>query len=252
MGKVLRLGRKLYVPSYSEKVLSYDPIAYWMLDEKQGNVAWDVSRNEFHGAYTGVTLGQPGIGDGRTAPFFDGLNDFCDIYSVAFRDRFALTNHAAPGAVSEGTFVIWVKVFNVGVWTDGNPRYVLRLRADADNHTDVQKAGANNRIRMEYEANTILESQNNNGLVTVDWMQFLVTWSKSAGVDGEVKYYQDGVQSGATDTALGVWAGVLAIQTTVIGASTTAPVNPWHGWLAHCAIYGRALTPAEVADLAVI
>ena len=50
---------------YSEKVLALSPIAYWPLWEAAGAVAEDISGNGFDGAYTGVTLGQTGIGDGN-------------------------------------------------------------------------------------------------------------------------------------------------------------------------------------------
>ena len=48
----------------------------------------DISGNGFDGAYTGVTLGQDGIGDGNTCPLFDGANDFLDFYSAGFSSAF--------------------------------------------------------------------------------------------------------------------------------------------------------------------
>ncbi len=50
---------------YFRKVLSHRPIAYWPLWEASGSVAFDLAGNALHGAYTGVTLGQVGVGDGR-------------------------------------------------------------------------------------------------------------------------------------------------------------------------------------------
>ena len=114
--------RARWTPQYYQKVLSYDPIAYWMMDEKQGAVSYDMvtARNTGarNGAYTGVTLGQPGIGDGNTSPLFDGANDFTNIYSASF-------NAAFNGA--EGTLGIWMRVFNVAVWTDGTGTDQFRI-----------------------------------------------------------------------------------------------------------------------------
>ncbi len=126
-----RVARPLgyYLPSnYAHKVLATDQphlLAYWPLSEVAGSVAYDFSGNARHGAYTGVTLGKTGIGDGDTCPFFDGANDFVNIYSVSLRDAF-------NGA--EGTAMIWAKVFNVGVWTDGAYRNTLHLHTDGSTY----------------------------------------------------------------------------------------------------------------------
>ena len=79
------------VVTYREKVLSYSPIAYWMQAEAAGNDSLCQVDSNQDGTYTGVTLGQPGIGDGNTCPSFDGVNDYNDIYTTSFRDVFSLT-----------------------------------------------------------------------------------------------------------------------------------------------------------------
>ena len=83
-------------------------------------------------------------------------------------------------------------------------------------------------------------------------MCLALTWSKSAGVSGEVRAYYSGSQTGATQVALGVWAGPLAAGVTVIGAFSTAPILLWSGFLAHCAIWRRALSATQVARLATV
>ena len=59
--------------TYSDKILGYGPFAYFTLSDKVGLVARDLTVNANHGTYFGVTLGQPGIGDGRTSPYFDNI-----------------------------------------------------------------------------------------------------------------------------------------------------------------------------------
>ncbi|MFV1969356.1 MAG: hypothetical protein ACC628_28375, partial [Pirellulaceae bacterium] len=56
--------------------------------EASGSISDDLSPQGNDGAYTGVTLGQPGIGDGRTCPLFDGANDYNNIYSAALNTDF--------------------------------------------------------------------------------------------------------------------------------------------------------------------
>ncbi len=253
MGRVLRLRRKLHMPSYSERVLSYDPIAYWMLDEKQGSVAHCMVDSAQNGAYTGVTLGQPGIGDGRTCPFFDGLTDFTNIYTVSFRDAFALYNDPT-GLLdeSEGTVMIWAKVANVGAWTDGADRYLLNLYVDSANQIYLRKTSVNNHLYWHYEAGNIVKNQGIAGVTTIGWFALGITWSKSTGASGEVRYYYNGVQPHAVENTLGVWVGNLSATRTIIGARDTTPAYLWHGWLSHCVVWGYALTPAQMLSLSVV
>ena len=100
--------------AYYEKVLgiqSANMLAYWPVWEASGAVADNIEGTAARdGAYTGVDLGQPGIGDGNTCPWWDGANDYCNIYSTSLRDAF-------NGA--EGTIACWAKVNSAAVWTDG-------------------------------------------------------------------------------------------------------------------------------------
>jgi hypothetical protein len=222
-----------------EKVLALGPIAYWPLNESSGAVAYDISGNGYNGAHTGVTLGQTGIGDGNTCPLFDGTNDFTNVYTTGFRDAF-------NGA--EGTLQAWARVFNVGVWTDGlNARRIVNLRVDADNFIRIRKS-ANNTIIYEYKAGGTTENQSKSSMTTTDWFHVAVTWSVSADA---VTYYYDGAQEGTPDATLGTWVGDLASTQNAIGAATTTPDNPWHGYLAHCAVWTSVLTPTQIATLAV-
>ena len=246
---IVGIARSSQTVQYMQRVLATDPIAYWPLDERQGNVAYDVGRNEFHGAYTGVTLGQPGTGDGRTAPFYDGENDLTNIYTVSFRDAFGLYNDPAGGGSSEGTMMVWAKVNDVGVWTDAVNRYLLNLYVDSANQIYLRKTNANNQLYWHYEAGNIVENQGIGGVTTIDWFTLGITWSKSSG---EVRYYYNGVQQGATEVTLGVWVGNLSATRTIIGARDTAPSYPWHGWLGHCVVWGYARTPAQMLSLSVV
>ncbi len=143
----------------------------------------------------------------------------------------------------------WARVFNAGVWTDGNFRRPFSLEVDVNNRVNVfYRNAVNNTLLSAYGAGGVPENETTvayGGVLT--WLHLGMTWSKSAGANGEVRHYVNGVQEGATDTALGVWAGVLANTRAVIGDSDTGSSRPWHGWLAHPAVFGRPLTPAEVA-----
>lgn len=234
----------LWTPQYYQKVLALDPVAYWMLDEKSGTVAYDLVSGRVagaqNGAYTGVTLGQPGIGDGRTGPFYDGTNDYTNAYSAAL---------AAAFNGAEGTVMIWSRVANAGAWTDGNERRHLTLLADGNNYILVRKAVANNTLQWFYNAGAVFKGFTVGGYATTDFFQTAITWSATAD---EVSVYYNGALAAATLNGLGVWAGALNAIFTVIGAADLVPTSSWNGGLAHCAVWDRPLPLAEIAALYVV
>ena len=233
-------GGKTY---YYKKVLSYGPIAYWPLWEPSGAVAQCLVNPAQNGTHSGVTLGQQGIGDGRTCPYYDGANDHTNTYSVALDAAF-------NGA--ELSFVIWARVDAAAVWTDGIARLAIHFRVDADNRVYIGKDLVNNQLDFLYEAGNVLERVQYNIGAPTSWLSLGITASASAGVDGEVRAYVNGTQVGATQTTLGVWAGALDATRVCIGAFNTAPTLVWSGWLGHGAVFNRALAPAEMAALAVV
>ena len=175
--------RKLITPNAA---IGYDPstlIGLWPMDESGGVISYDHSPENNNGAYTGVTLGQPGIGDGRTSPFFDGANDYNDIYSVAFNADF---NPA------EGSLQIWRMPFNVGVWTDAVIRYFIHLWADANNEIRILKAGAANTVFMDYRAGGVLNTVALGAEADTNYLSYGLTWS--VGLN-EIRGYKAGAQA---------------------------------------------------------
>jgi len=234
--------------SYSGKILgtaAANLIGYWPLWETSGATADNLEGTAARdGAYTGVTLNSSTGPDGKPVPLFDGANDFVDIYSASL-------NTAFSGA--EGTAAIWVKVSAAGVWTDSTARYPLTLKEDANNSVIISKFTTDNTIRFAYEANNVIEPVADTSIGgSTAWNHLAVTWSKSSGGTGEVKGYINGVQVGTTQQTLGVYAGELFINTTVIGAVSNAPASAWSGWLAHCAVWTTPLTLAQILALATV
>lgn len=241
--------RARWTPQYYQKVLSYDPIAYWMMNEDQGTIAYDMvtARNAGaqNGAYTGVTLGQPGIGDGNTCPLFDGANDYNDIYSAGYAGVF-------DG--DEGTITLWLQVSGAGIWADGAQHYLVSIRADNDNYVAVFKSATNNRLTFLRRGGAANKQVNYDTAAPTEWIFVALTWSVSAGINGEMRawYGTSGTfgQVGITQTALNAWGGAgLDNIRTVIGASVTTPGSVWDGLVAHVVSFDRALSHAELSDL---
>lgn len=225
--------------AYTNKINAMGPIGYWPMAESSGAVALDASGNGRNGAYTGVTLGQPGIGDGRTAAGFDGATSFANIYSASL---------AAAFNGPEGSILIWAKVANVGVWSDGVVRRFITLQVDANNRVYIEKVAGANTFGLNYVAGGTAKSRNRTTSTTALFHAGL-TWNKTAD---QVIAYFNGVQEGAVLTGLGVWAGALAATNCNIGANATTPTSVWSGIEAHAAIFARALSAAEVLGAATL
>jgi len=232
------IDRARWTVQYYQRVLALDPIAYYPMDEKGGNVGYDISHNGHHGAYTGATLGQAGIGDGRTCPFFDGVNDFLDL---------AASGLPAAWNGHEYSVSIWAKVFNAADW--GPPpidRKPWNIRVNAANNANLYIwSGGANRMYISTVNGGVAKAffRASNELT---WMHWVITLSESAD---RLRMYFGGAQAGADVGGLGVWVGVPTLLT--IGAHSVIPNNMWHGWLAHAAFWDRELSPAQVAGLAV-
>lgn len=241
MSRAAQVARQFV--QYHQRVLATDPIAYWVQDEKSGAVAYDLVSGRVagaqNGAYTGVTLGQDGIGDGRTSPYYGGANDYTNIHSATLAGAFNS---------STGTALIWFRIGAAGVWTDGNQRNALTLVVDGANGIQIFKDGNANLMACRYRAGGVTKNVVIPSGGTLDWIHIGLTWNKPAD---EMRPYYNGTQFGATQNGLGVWAGNLAAAFTNIGCYQTIPNFVTNGYIAHVAVWGRVLA-AEIADLAVV
>lgn len=227
--------------SYSEKVLSYSPIAYWKMNESSGAAICSVDANQ-NGTYTNCTLGQTGIGDGETSALFDNDDCYVDVYSTTLRDAFNYTQF---------TLSIWCKVFNAGVWTDADNRKVFAFANGLDvNHIYMAILGA---------AGGILESYYKAGGTADGWQETPYTptaffhYALECDKTGDaLKLFYNGSQIGSTLSTLGTWSGVLTDGLAVIGAWNTSANTPFHGYLAHAAVFDSAIGGTAIADLATV
>jgi len=178
-------------------------------------------------------MAQPGIGDGRSAFFFDG-GDFVNVYTPSLASRF-------DG--SKGWLLEWVRITDAAVWADGTYRGFIELVIDANNHILLLRdGGINNRVSLFYKGSGTLDVASYDGLAgTTNWFLLGCTWDTVAD---EAKFYVNGTQQWGTLTTLGALVGALAFAR--LGGGLQA--NNHKGLLAHAAVgAGRALTPAQVA-----
>lgn len=238
------IGASVGGATYIDKVLGYGPIAYWPLYETSGTTAACLVNAAQNGTYNSDVSGWPvgdGVGDGNTAPLFDGSNDCVNVYSATLNANF-------DG--QEGAFAGWMRAFNAGVWTDGAWRTTALFLVDFSNYIQIHRTNANNQYQWWYNAGGVGDSITDvSAAGRTDWIHFAMTWSRSAD---ELKAYFDGVQAGATQATLGIWAGNLSNTRCVLGANDLVTNEVWHGWLAHCAIWDTVLTQPQLLDLATV
>lgn len=225
---------------YGRKIIAMGPIAYWTMSDPVGSaVAQDSSGNGRNGAYTGVTLGGAGIGDGRTAASFDGSASYCNVYSASLAGAFS-----GPA----GSIIGWAKVANAGAWADATVRRFMTIQVDANNRVYIEKVAGANTFGFNYVAGGTAKTRNRTTSTTA-WFHAGLTWDKNAD---QVVGYFNGIQEGATLNALGTWAGVPVSTNCNIGANATTPTSVWNGSLAHWAVFNRALSAAEMLSAATV
>lgn len=225
---------------YYLKVSALNPLAYWPLWDTSGTVATDIIGG-YNARYVGCTLGQTGIGDGRTATLFNGSSDYAQISGTN------LTALAATIGVAEFTIMCWLKAANAGVWTDGQQRRQIYFGfgSEVNDHFYLRKQTTNNTTRCGRAGTNTPHIAIDHTISSTAWFHACMTASIAAD---EVKFFIDGSQTGITYNSLQPILGSLA--SVLFGAASG--VYFWSGYIAHIALFTSALTPAQVASAATV
>lgn len=218
-----------------------DLVGYWPLNEAAGAIAYDISGNARHGAYTGVTLGQTGIGDGWTAPGFAASPSFVDLYSASL-----------AAAFPSGDFFVslWAKPNAAALWTDGSWHDLFKVLTDGASNINIGKSTTNYEIDGSHTGSGTGDTAYNAANTATGWQHYLLTGDRTAD---ELNLYIDGAQSWPAFmrcTGLGAWAGAIDPSWCVVGATNAGGGNGWLGNIAHVIVGNRALNGADAALLA--
>lgn len=216
-------------------------IAYWPMDELTGTTADNAEGTAARdGTYVGVTLGQPGIGDGSLCPLFDGVTSVNKVFSASLQ--------TAMGNSAVGTLALWMKVANAGIWTDGAQHRAFHIDTwGGGGSISITKITTNGVLRFYYKGGGVEKLVDKASMSNPGWMHVELTWSVAAD---EVKAYYNGAQEGSTLNTISAWGNTIQTNLANIGAGNIAPAEPWSGYLAHVILLNRAATPAEVAQMA--
>jgi hypothetical protein len=227
----MKPGGMVPAQTYIEKVLTYSPIAYWPFNEEAGAAAVCQVNAAQNGTYTGVALNNAMGPDGvNGAPYFDGANDYVGVYSASLRDAFS---------TAAGSIMIWFKVKDASIWTDGDNRQLLFLgeEASTDRHHYLKRT-TNNLLLIRYETNTTNNDLAPTSSSTV-WVCMITTWESPAAGDFFRVYFDASLKG--EDTVLVNTTVTLNSDYCWIGSYHGPPAQPWDGWLAHVAIFDFAL-----------
>jgi hypothetical protein len=210
------------------------------MNELIGTTIYDRSGNGLNGVYTGVDLGQNGIGDGRPCPYFDGTNDVANIYSAGL---------AAAVDGAEGTLMAWARVSSSGVWTDGITRRIVNISRDGGlrDRVAIAKYNAADQVSTLYNDGGSTRSLPHNVTPDLNWFHIAIVWSAA-----EIRGFYNGASYTYNSTGATNWTTEPGPTYCTIGAWDTTPTNVFTGDIAHVALWDRALTPAEIAELAVV
>ena len=233
--------------SYTDKVLgiqSANLIAYWPLSETSGTTADNAEGTAARdGTYSNVTLNSETFTDGTPAPSFNGTTSKLSIPTAAF-------NGVYSGR--EITVSCWIKMSGAGVWSDGANRYITSFPyVDGSNRLLVFKTTTTNQIQFFLSSGGVAKSILTTAPGgTTNW--FHLAYTQTLSTDA-AKVYIDGSQVGTTQTGIGTYSnGNLSATFNQIGANTAVPTDVHSGYIKHFAVWTKALSDAEVLDLATV
>jgi hypothetical protein len=211
--------------SYNNRIIASAPQVYFPLDEISGSVAknWGSLGAAVNGAYVGVDLRNTPGPKGSQCPYFDGVNDYVNVYFAALAAAFNL---------ALGSFMLWAKMAG-SAWTDGSYHFMPHLGHDGNqNYIRIIKSNSNNTMSWSIVAGGAGRTVTGSGNTDTGFFNVLLTWDVAAD---QAIVYKNGLIVGNTLTSLGTWSGALVSNLCTVGAQTTNPSFPFLGYLAHFA-----------------
>jgi hypothetical protein len=229
---------------YCDKILGYNPIAFWPLDEVVGGTALCMVNGAQSGTYQNVALyNTPGPDAPFYAPFFNGIDSLVDVLSAPLLSAF-------DG--DEGTIMCWYKAFDASDWGVTRSALFIIIDADTTDYVTIQHPNVAGQFVVSRLANGGGVSNGEpNGWTPTDWQHVTMRYSKTGD---SVIYYRNGVQPYGAGGDLNFWTGA-GDHTARIGMNIFPGVaGPywWHGWIQYVALWDSALAGADIADLATI
>jgi hypothetical protein len=213
-------------------------IRLWPLSETSAVNAKDLSLfGDDITSITSVTQGGWRMADKVPCALFDGLNDTMDNESAIATDL--------PAPVSDCTVLIWWKVNDAGVWSDGTDRDIFWLFADVSNLLTASKNGVADTMKFRLEIGADNLETSSTSYADLLWHCLVVRWSVGGGTK-TAEMFMDGT-SFYSPTPTADWSGTEQIGRASIGSFRAGNADFWSGAIGPMAIWNKELTDAEVA-----
>lgn len=230
--------------TYGAKLGALGPLAYWRLNETNGEVAAADLVGGHHGAYEGIITQAVA---GPTSVSFEPNNTGC-FFDGTFPSDLSCGNVSGMDGYIDFTVTAWVRTTGVTtgavisqrdtVTVGGEGDYKLSVLADGNVNFFLYALGGVYQFGAGGLSTTNIIANDGN------WHHIVAMRSGDTG-----SIYVDGVLAAtATDAVNQV---VLNSTTrTFIGRHQKANDEPFNGDLDEVAVFNRALTPLEIADIA--
>ncbi|MDJ0709612.1 MAG: DNRLRE domain-containing protein [Woeseiaceae bacterium] len=201
------------------------PIAHWKLDETSGTTAVDSE-----GGHDGVLLNGPTWTAGR----IDGALDF-----DGSNDEIRVAHDPALSLTEAMTFTAWVNADAYG----SSARQAILTKADASSH-NYYFGVLGDEVLLEFEISGTFYTFTSTGsdLLPGTWYHIAATFENATDT---IKLYVDGSEVLSDTFALDP-----VTNTSVIWFGSSVFYENWHGLLDDVRVYNRALSAAEIAELA--
>jgi hypothetical protein len=215
------------------------------------------STNPTAGNYRGATLGQPGIGDGRKSPLFDGINDWANLRNADGINTAAEVNQLqALLEGNEGTLAFWARTTDAGIWTEaGASAYSLLSITTVTPPASLiyfeKWMNENNVISIIY-AGMGTQVQLYAGIpigTDTNWFHLCLTWSLS---HDRVKVFVNAAANNHPSwegTGLGAWTITKYPAYIDIASRYGGTMYRWPGNMAHLSFWDVELSEAEALAL---
>jgi len=220
-------------------------ICYLELDERSGSIAAQhpTVSGVADSPVKGIVWNDRDFFGIQRTPYFDGANGSIQINNLGLGNSLSL---------AEGSFQLWMRVYNAGVWTDATARHIFRLDHSGSIFMEFYKTTTNNQIEYHWDAPfTVRRTITLTGSrITTEWISIAATWSLA---NNKNRCYFNGIAVVDSTYPNTTTTGTIVDPYSAIGSRRWAVVTwPFYGWLAHIAFWDGPISERAVWRLSQI
>lgn len=220
----------------------------WKLSDATNAAIIPASVNsDRNGTSSGLTLQDttnPIASDNGLAPLFtNGTGNHVALSTTSFASLFS----GGPF-----TFVMWFKMLNASIWSDGLIHYLLDLSGPLANAAGTLRVlkvnNANNTLRTNLFLNGVLHQMNIIAAIhgnPTDWVQWAISYQP--GISAQVSL--NGVVLSTTSPSIANTWNDMPASTFDLGRAAVGLTQNHSGWLAWLSYFNQAKSESDLADM---